>query len=310
MDFKDYYKALGVAPDASADEVKRAFRKNARKYHPDINTDADTEAKFKDINEAYEVLKDPEKRAAYDQLRNGPPPNEGQYQPPPEWDAGYRFSEGGPENDEGFSDFFENLFRRGQSPGGQRYAGRGSDSHARLQIEIEDAYQGATRTLSMRAPVIGADGMVTMQDRNISVRIPAGVSEGQHIRLAGQGTPSPDGGSAGDLFLEVSFAAHPTYRPDGKDLYLDLPIAPWEAALGAHVVMPTPGGKVDLRIPANARSGQKMRLKGKGMPGTPAGDIYATLEIVNPKVSTDKARALFEQMAKDMPFDPRAHLGG
>ncbi|WP_223422838.1 DnaJ C-terminal domain-containing protein [Tateyamaria pelophila] len=309
MDFKDYYKALGVAPDASADEIKRAFRKGARKYHPDINTDAGAEASFKDVNEAYEVLKDPEKRAAYDQLRNGPPPNEGQYQPPPDWDSGYRFSEGGPQSDEGFSDFFENLFRRGQGPGQKRYAERGADSHARLQIDIEDAYQGATRTLSMRTPVVGPDGMITMKDRNISVRIPAGVSEGQHIRLAGQGTPSP-GGTAGDLFLEVSFAPHPVYRPDGKDLYLDLPITPWEAALGGHVVMPTPGGKVDLRIPANARNGQKMRLKGKGLPGTPPGDIYATLEIVNPKVSTDKARALFEQMAKEMPFDPRAHLGG
>lgn len=310
MDFKDYYKALGVAPDASAEDIKRTFRKNARKYHPDINTDADAETKFKDVNEAYEVLKDPEKRAAYDQLRNGPPPDEGRYQPPPDWDSGYRFSEGGPNSDEGFSDFFETLFRRGQGSSERMHAGRGSDSHARLQIEIEDAYQGATRTLSMRMPVVGPNGAMTMQDRNISVRIPAGVSEGQHIRLAGQGAPSPDGGPAGDLFMEVSFAPHPIYRPDGKDLYIDLPVAPWEAALGGHVVMPTPGGKVDLRIPKNARSGQKMRLKGKGMPGTPAGDIYATLVIVNPKVSTDEARALFEQMAKEMPFDPRAHLGG
>ena len=310
MDFKDYYKALGVKPDASADEIKRTFRKNARKYHPDINSDADAEAKFKDVNEAYEVLKDPEKRAAYDELRKGPPPGQGRYQPPPDWDAGYNFSDGGAGGDEGFSDFFESLFRRGQGTAGPRHTGRGSDSHARLQIDIEDAYQGATRTLSMRMPVVGPDGGITMQDRNISVRIPAGVSEGQHIRLAGQGTPSPGGGPSGDLFLEVSFAAHPVYRPEGKDLHLDLPITPWEAALGGKVVMPTPGGKVDLRIPANARSGQKMRLKGKGMPGTPAGDIYATLEIVNPKVSTDKARALFEQMAKEMPFDPRAHLGG
>ena len=159
-------------------------------------------------------------------------------------------------------------------------------------------------------PVVGADGNVTLKDRTISVKVPKGIVPGQHIRLAGQGGPGYGGGAPGDLFLEVSFAPHPVFRPDGRDLHMDLPITPWEAALGGHVVMPTPGGKVDLRIPKNARTGQKMRLKGKGLPGSPAGDIYATLKIVNPKVDTDDARALFEKMAKQMPFDPRAHLGG
>ncbi|WP_245764177.1 DnaJ C-terminal domain-containing protein [Sulfitobacter marinus] len=313
MDFKDYYKVLGVARDASDDEIKKAFRKGARKYHPDINSDAESEAKFKDVNEAYEVLKDPERRAAYDQLGQEPPQGQGRYQPPPGWDSGFSFSEGGPESDEGFSDFFESLFRRGAGPSGGMGGmgmggGRGADSHGRIEISIEDAYRGADRTLSLRSPVVGPNGTVTMQDRKLSVHVPKGVSQGQHIRLAGQGAPGAQG--AGDLFLEVAFAPHPIYRPDGRDLYLDLPITPWEAALGGQVVMPTPGGKVDLRIPKNARSGQKMRLKGKGLPGKPPGNIYATLKIVNPKVETEEARAFFEKMAKEMAFDPRVGLGG
>ena len=311
MDFKDYYKTLGVATDASADDIKRAFRKAARKYHPDVNPGADSEAKFKDVNEAYEVLRDPERRAAYDQLGSQPQPGDGGYQPPPNWEEGFRFSQGAPDNDEVFSEFFETLFRRGDGPmGGRGGMAPGSDSHAKIYIDIDDTYTGASRTLSMRMPVVGPDGAVHMQDRNISLRVPRGITEGQHIRLAGQGAPSAGAGPAGDLFLEVAFAPHPVYRPDGRNLHLDLPIAPWEAALGGKVVMPTPSGKVDLRIPKNARSGQKLRLKGKGLPGQPAGDIFATLKIVNPKVSTNEAREFFEQMAKEMPFDPRAHLGG
>lgn len=314
MDFKDYYKTLGVAPEATADEIKRAFRKAARKYHPDVNKGAGTEAKFKDVNEAYEVLKDPEKRGAYDQLGAEPKPGAAGFEPPPGWEEGFRFSQAGPDSDEVYSDFFENLFRRGNGPaGGMGSRGRmqqGADSHAKLHVDIEDAYTGATRVLSLRMPVVGPDGAVSMQDRKISVQIPKGIAEGQHIRLAGQGAPSAGTGPSGDLFLEVSFAAHPVYRPEGKNLHLDLPIAPWEAALGGKVVMPTPSGKVDLRIPKNARSGQKLRLKGKGLPGTPPGDIFATLKIVNPKVSTDEARGLFEKMAKEMHFNPRAHLGG
>lgn len=308
MDFKDYYKALGVSRDAGADEIKKAFRKAARKYHPDINPSAQAEGKFKDVNEAYEVLKDPERRAAYDQLGKEPPQGQGRYQPPPDWDSGFAFSEGGPQNDEAFSDFFETLFRRGVGSTDGMASSHGTDRHGRIEISIEDAYLGAERTLSLRSPILGPNGKVTMQDRNIAVRVPKGILQGQHIRLAGQGAPGA--AAAGDLFLEVAFAPHPIYRPDGKDLYLDLPVAPWEAALGGHVVMPTPGGKVDLRVLENAGSGQKMRLKGKGLPGAPAGDIYVTLKIVNPKVTTEEARAFFEQMAKKMPFDPRAHLGG
>ncbi|WP_299732591.1 DnaJ C-terminal domain-containing protein [uncultured Tateyamaria sp.] len=307
MEFKDYYKVLGVARDAGADEIKKAFRKAARKYHPDIAPGPEAEAKFKEVNEAYEVLKDPERRAAYDQLGREPPRHDGRYQPPPGWDSGFSFSQGGPREGETFSDFFETLFRRGADPATDRGTGWGADSHGRIEITIEEAYEGAARTLSLRSPVLSPDGEVTLETRAISVHVPKGVTEGQHIRLPGEGAPEA---GAGDLFLEIVFAPHPIYRPDGRDLYLDLPIAPWEAALGGHVTMPTPDGRIDLRIPKNARTGQKLRLKGKGLPGQPRGDIYATLKIVNPKADTSEARAFFERMAREMPFDPRAHLGG
>lgn len=310
MDFKDYYKTLGVASDAKPDEIKRAFRKLARKYHPDVNAGPEAEARFKDVNEAYEVLKDPERRAAYDHLGQEPPTASGGFQPPPGWDSGFTFSSSDMGSQEPFSDFFETLFRRGQGPMSGAQAGHGSDQHARINLDIEDAYRGATRVLTLRTPLVDADGEVRLQERNISVHVPKGIAEGQHIRLPGQGLPAFGQGHAGDLFLEVSFAPHPIYRVDGRDLYLDLPVAPWEAALGGKIVMPTPGGKVNLRIPKNARSGQKLRLKGKGLPGTPVGDIYASLKIVNPDATTSEARQFFENMAREMPFNPRAGIGG
>lgn len=306
MEYRDYYKILGIAPDAEPGEIKRAFRKLARKYHPDINTSPEAEAMFKDVNEAYEVLKDPERRAAYDQLGKPGPGTEGGFRPPPGWEGGFEFTGGGPEGAEAFSDFFESLFRRR----GQPFGGSGADQHARLQLDIEDAYRGATRVLTLRVPQAAADGSVHLQDRSITVHVPKGILEGQHIRLPGQGQAPLGGGVPGDLFLEVSFAPHPVYRADGRDLYLDLPVAPWEAALGGKVMMPTPDGKVALTVPANARSGQKLRLKGKGLPGMPPGDIYATLRIVNPKVTTEEARRVFEQMAREVPFNPRAGIGG
>lgn len=306
MEYRDYYKILGIAPDAEPGEIKRAFRKLARKYHPDINASPEAEAMFKDVNEAYEVLKDPERRAAYDQLGKPGPGSEGGFRPPPGWEGGFEFTGGGPEGAEAFSDFFESLFRRR----GQPFGGFGADQHARLQLDIEDAYRGATRMLTLRVSQAAADGSVHLQDRSITVHVPKGILEGQNIRLPGQGLAPLGGGVPGDLFLEVSFAPHPVYRADGRDLYLDLPVAPWEAALGGKVMMPTPDGKVALTVPANARSGQKLRLKGKGLPGMPPGDIYATLRIVNPKVTTEEARRVFEQMAREVPFNPRAGIGG
>ncbi|NNE86841.1 MAG: DnaJ domain-containing protein [Silicimonas sp.] len=307
MDFKDYYEILGVERSADEAAIKRAYRKLARKYHPDVNPNA--EAQFKEVGEAYDVLGDAEKRAAYDQL--GQNWQQGQsFRPPPDWENQFEFSDGGPSMDQGnFSDFFETLFRGGRGQGFQRgpQTGgmHGQDQHARIILNLEDAFTGATRAVTLQVPHVDETGRVRLHDQSISVQIPKGIVEGQHIRLAGKGAPGLGQGRAGDLFLEVAFEPHPVFRTERRDLYMDLPITPWEAALGGSVTVPTPGGKVSLKVPKNARTGQKLRLKGRGLPGAKAGDLYATLSIVNPPVTTDKARALYEQMAKELSFDPR-----
>ncbi|SFR52109.1 DnaJ C-terminal domain-containing protein [Litoreibacter janthinus] len=316
MDYKDYYKALGVDRTASQDEIKRAYRKLARKYHPDVNPDEEADAKFKEAGEAFAVLGDAEKRAAYDSLGSEPAGGGQGFRPPPNWDQGYEFSNarggaGGPD-DAAFSDFFENLFRSGRRTEGfsSGMKAPGQDQHARVTLDIDDAFKGTSRVLTMRVPEMDGSGRMFLKDRSVSVKIPKGVREGQHIRLKGKGSPGIGGGPAGDLFLEVAFAPHPIYRLDGRDIHVDLPVAPWEAALGGKVTMPTPSGEVGVTIPKNARSGQKLRLKGRGLPGKTAGDLYAVLKIVNPPVTTDNARALYEQMAKDLNFDPRANMEG
>ncbi len=314
MEFKDYYTLLGVERSASQDEIKRAYRKMARKYHPDVSKEADAEARFKEVGEAYEVLKDPEKRAAYDQL--GARWKEGQdFQPPPGWDQGFEFHGGGfTEADASqFSDFFESLFggahtRRGYSQGGPVHM-RGEDTHAKVMIDLEDAYRGTTRPITLRHTEMGPDGRPQIKTRTLNVKIPKGVRQGQHIRLAGQGGAGVGQGEAGDLYLEIEFNPHPFYRVEGRDIYLDLPIAPWEAALGASVKAPTLGGVVELKIPPGAKSGSKMRLKGRGIPGTPAGDLYAVLKVVVPPANSDEAKALYKQMAEKLAFNPRAGLG-
>jgi curved DNA-binding protein len=314
MDYKDYYKALGVDRTASQDEIKKAYRKLARKYHPDVNPDGDADAKFKAAGEAFAVLGDDEKRAAYDDLGSAPQGGGQGFRPPPNWKQGYQFSEpptgaGGPD-DAAFSDFFENLFRSGSRSEGfsSRMQAAGQDQHARVTLDIGDAFAGTSRVLTMRAPEMDEAGRMVLKDRSISVKIPEGVHEGQHIRLKGKGLPGIGGGPAGDLFLEVAFAPHPTYRIDGRDIYVDLPVTPWEAALGGKVAMPTPSGEVGLTVPKNARTGQKLRLKGRGLPGRIAGDLYAVLKIVNPPVTSDAGQALYQQMAKEMSFDPRADM--
>ncbi|MDA4848481.1 DnaJ C-terminal domain-containing protein [Hoeflea poritis] len=315
MDFKDYYQTLGLERDATQDDVKRAYRKIARKYHPDVNKEPGAEDKFKEAGEAYEVLKDPEKRAAYDQL--GANWQAGQdFRAPPDWNEGFEFSGGGyTEADEAaFSDFFESLFGRARQTGAgarhsQSFHAHGQDHHASITIDLQDAYEGATRTISLRAPEMDADGHVTVKERTIRVKIPKGVTEGKHIRLAGQGTPGVGQGRAGDLYMEVHFPEDGAYSVEGRDVYFDLPITPWEAALGGKVKAPTPNGNVELKIPQNARAGQKLRLKGRGIPGKPAGDLYAVLQIAVPPAKSDEDRALYEQMARQLNFDPRAKLG-
>lgn len=319
MDYKDYYKVMGVVRTASQDEIKRSYRKLARKYHPDVSKEPNAEERFKELQEAYEVLKDPEKRAAYDQLgsnwRSGQ-----EFRPPPDWGKGFEFSSGGfggAGADTGFSDFFSSLFgdrspfrqQAGGGAGRQRFAQTGQDHVAKIEVSLEDAYRGGSQEIELRSPELTADGHVMTRPRTLRVSIPAGVVEGQQIRLAGQGSPGIGGGAAGDLYLEISFKPHPLYQVQGRDLTLTLPIAPWEAALGATVPVPTLGGTVDMRIPAGAKSGQRMRLKGRGLPGNTPGDQYIVLKIVLPPQNTPEAHALYERMKTELPFDPRAELG-
>ena len=309
MEFKDYYKIMGVARDATQDEIKRTYRKLARKYHPDVSKEPDAEARFKELGEAYEVLKDAEKRAAYDQL--GANYKGGQeFRPPPDWNAGFEFSGGGDGAD--FSDFFASLFGqrfRTGGPGRAQSHAKGEDHHARVLIDLEDTYHGATRTITLRVPAVDAQGHVITKERVLNVTIPKGIREGQHIRLGGQGSAGLGGGTAGDLYLQVEFRAHPIYRVEGRDLYLDLPVTPWEAALGATVKVPTLGGIVELKIPEGSASGRKMRLKGRGIPGDPPGDCYAILTIALPPAGTEAARELYRKMEKELNFNPRTKLG-
>ena len=312
MEFKDYYKIMGVERDATQDQIKRAYRKLARKLHPDVSDEPDAEERFKEMQEAYEVLKDPEKRKAYD--RFGANWKAGQdFRPPPDWEPDFEFRGGGFTDADGFSDFFETLFggaARGRAHGGRtHFRMRGEDLQARVEIPLEDAYRGTTTHLSLQVPELDSSGHMVTRPRTLKVKIPQGVTQGQRIRLAGQGAPGMGGAEPGDLYLEVHLKPHPLFHVDGKDVYLDLPIAPWEAALGDTVKVPTLGGPVDLKIPPGSGSGARLRLKGRGMPGQPPGDQYVVLKVVVPEARTDAERALYEKMKNELAFDARAHLG-
>jgi len=320
MEFRDYYEVMGVDRDASKDDIKRAYRKLARKYHPDVSKEKNAEEHFKEVGEAYEVLKDPEKRAAYNQL--GANWKSGQdFHPPPDWNEGFEFSGGGDSDGyagyggiggERFSEFFENMFAQGQGRGA-RTAGReihmhGEDRHATIAIELRDSYTGATRSITMRMPELAEDGLVVTRDKTLKVKIPKGIGDGQKIRLAGQGGPAVGEGRAGDLFLTVEFASDDIYRLEGNDIYMKLPVAPWEAALGAKVTVPLPSGSVDLKIPAGSNQGSRLRLKHKGIPAKQPGDFYVLLDVQIPPADSDDARAFYKKMSEEMPFSPRARL--
>lgn len=317
MEYKDYYQLMGVERDATQDEIKRAYRKLARKYHPDVSKETDAEARFKEVGEAYEVLKDPEKRAAYDQL--GANWQAGQdFHAPPGWDAGFEFSgggyTGGVEGDAGaYSDFFESLFGQFHAGGPGGIHARGNDHHARVLIDLEDAMHGATRSIKLQVPEVDARGHVITRERVLNVRIPKGVRQGQHIRLAGQGNAGLGEGKSGDLYLEIEFNPHSIYRIDGRDIYLDVPVAPWEAALGASIKVPTPAGTVDMKIKPESANGSKLRLKGRGLPagsaGNRPGDLYVVLQLTLPPAATDKAKELYRDMQKELDFNPRTRLG-
>lgn len=326
MKFRDYYETLGVARGATEAEIKAAYRKLARKYHPDVNKEAGAEDQFKELGEAYSVLKDTEKRAAYDRMganwKNGQ-----DFTPPPNWNEGFEYSDngfgggqggfgGGFEGDQ--SEFFESLFGRGRHRQGGRSGNprqgmdpKGQDHHAKILIDLADAYNGAKRTIALHMPTQDANGHVTTQERKLDVSIPKGIKAGQNLRLAGQGGPGMGAGGAGDLYLEIDFHPNPIYRVDGKDIYLDLPLAPWEAALGTTVNIPTPAGTtLELKIPAGTATGRKMRLKGKGIPSKEAGDLYVVPNIVLPNAETDAQKEAYQQFEKAFEFKPRTHLKG
>ncbi len=325
MKFRDYYETLGVARGATEAEIKTAYRKLARKYHPDVNKEKDAEDRFKEIGEAYSVLKDTEKRAAYDQM--GSNWKQGQdFSPPPNWNAGFEFADDpnagfggyGGSYDGDQSEFFESLFGRGRNRQGGRSSNarqgmhfKGQDHHAKILIDLADAYNGAKRTISLHMPTQDPEGHVMTQERKLDVNIPKGIKAGQNLRLSGQGGPGMGDGGAGDLYLEIDFHPSPLYKVDGKDIYLDLPMAPWEAALGTSLNIPTPAGStLELTIPPNTKSGRKMRLKGKGIPSKEPGDFYVVPNIVLPEAQSAAQKAAYQELEKAFDFKPRSHLKG
>lgn len=308
MKYQDYYKILGVDRNASQDEIKKAYRRSARKYHPDVSKETNAEERFKELGEAYEVLKDPEKRTAYNQF--GSDWKQGQeFRPPPSWNSGFSFAQRG--NTGTFSDFFESLFGdavggRSPPPGhgfGHGFAARGTDHQAKVRISLEDAYHGSRRSIELSQAAGRSSATRTLQ-----VTIPKGVINGQKIRLAGQGGKGTGGGANGDLFLELEFMPHRTFRDEGKNIYLELPVAPWEAALGCTIEVPTLGGKVSLKIPPGSQTDSRLRLKGRGLPGNPAGDQFVVLKIVTPPADSEKSRNIYRQMRDELGFDPRKNL--
>lgn len=314
MKFKDYYEVLGVDRKASADDIKRAYRKLARKYHPDVSKEPDAETQFKEVGEAYETLKDPEKRAAYDQLGQGYADGQ-DFRPPPGWENAQSYGEGF-ESSEAFSDFFEEIFGRARQPaggfGGGRRATRvnGEDVTARITVALEDAFEGVKRQISFETSEIGENGLPRRKSKTLNVRIPKGVKAGQRIRLEGQGGPGfGEGARAGDLYLQVEFAPHRLFSVDGRDIHSKLDLAPWEAVLGTTVSVPTLGGMVDLKIPADSNSGQKLRLKGRGLPGKKPGDQIVELRIVTPTKPDQAVRDLYSQLKAKEAFNPRSSEG-
>lgn len=303
MEFKDYYDILGVKPDAGEADIKAAYRKLARKYHPDRNKESDAEERFKAVNEAYEVLKDKQKRASYDDLRAGGYRGGDTFRPPPGWGqgGGGHFDFGGAGAGD-FSDFFESLFGRAAAARGQAQHRvrpmRGHDAQAHIEIDLATAYSGGSTRLNLSD---GEGG-----ERVLDVKIPAGIESGKIIRLAGQGHPGAAGGPAGDLLLQIGIRPHPRFRLEGRNVSTSVAVAPWEAALGATIPVPTLGGTVDLRIPAGTQGGRRMRLKGRGLPGHPAGDQLVTVEIHAPAAESDADKAAYEAFREAFPgFDPR-----
>jgi curved DNA-binding protein len=305
VEYKDYYKIMGVARDASADDIKRAYRKLARKYHPDVSKEKDAEERFKEIGEAYEVLRDPEKRAAYDALGTRKPGEE--FRPPPDWHFDY-----GAESDAGIhSDFFEQLFG-GLGGRGRRtsFRSRGFDTEGQIEVTLEEAFGGTERRLQLQRVALDAQGRGQPTTQQLTVRIPSGVVDGQRIRVPSQGQPGVGGAPPGDLYLEVRLLPHRWFRVEGRDIWLDLPVTPWEAALGDTVRVPTLGGRVDLKLPKGSQTDRQLRLRGRGLPGNPPGDQFVVIKIMTPSPQTPEGEAFYRQMATTLPSNPRQAMEG
>jgi curved DNA-binding protein len=306
--YKDYYAALGVERTASPDQIKAAYRKLARKFHPDVSKEKNAEERFKEVSEAYETLKDPEKRAAYDQLGRHAPGEE--IRPPPDWGQSFgdtQFSF----DDVDLADLFANLTGRGG--GGCRTGNMprpGQDFEAAVRLTFDQAFTGTEVEFDMTVAEPDESGRLRRAPRKIKVRIPKGVTDGQKLRVPGKGGKGVNGGRDGDLYLDIQVEAHPLYRADGLDLYMDLPLAPWEAVLGATVELPTPSGRISLKVPPGTHAGQKLRLGGRGLsrPDGSTGHLYAIAQIVVPTVVDERQRALFGQLKDASTFNPRAHM--
>ena len=309
MKYKDYYATLGVERTATAADIKAAYRKLARKYHPDVSKETGAEEKFKDVGEAYETLKDPEKRAAYDQLGRHAPGDE--FRPPPDWQQSFgetQFSF----DDIDLADLFANLAgqARGGGPRAANAPRQGQDFEAAVRLTFEQAFGGTEIEFDMAVAEPDASGLLRRVSRKVKVRIPKGVTDGQKLRVPGKGAKGSKGGRDGDLYLDISVDPHPLYRADGLDLYMELPLAPWEAVLGADVELPTPAGRIALKVPAGTHAGQKLRLAGRGLarPDGTSGNLYAVAQIVVPTVVDDRQRALFGELKERSTFNPRAHM--
>ncbi|MGQ7847253.1 DnaJ C-terminal domain-containing protein [Granulosicoccus sp. 3-233] len=317
MEFVDYYNIMGLEDDASADDIKRAYRKLARKYHPDVSKEADSEVRFKELGEAYNVLKDPERRREYDELKQYQGAGGAGFQPPPDWHARESIN---PEDFSGvggadYSDFFEQIFgsRFRQQSGGhseQHFDARGQDIHSNLSVSIHDAYKGAMVELSLSTPVVQNDGNIRTEQKKLKVKVPAGVTNGQKIRLRGQGGPGIGNEAAGDLYIEIRIQEDSRFHLDGKDVSVSVPVMPWEAALGASIEVPTLNGKVRVTVPANASQGQRLRLKGRGLPGKVPGDQYVILSVIVPKAVTEEQKQAYQAMSELWSLDPRTDDGG
>lgn len=305
MQYKDYYKILGVEREASPAEIKKAYRLLARKYHPDVSRESNAEEKFKEVAEAYEVLKDSKKRTAYDQLGSWQPGQE--FQPPPDWEKHFRhfeFDLGGSRPE--FSDFFADLFGMGRR-GGAPFGGRGRDIEATVEITLEEALRGKEAEFSFNVMDFNGAGTARRRPRSVRVRIPKGVVDGERLRVPGKGGKGTGGSADGDLYLHIRFLPHPLFRSVGHDLYLELPVTPWEAALGANIAIPTLHDGARVKLPAGSRSGQRLRLTGKGLPkrGGAAGDLYCMIQITSPDTLTERERSLYEELARVSSFNPR-----